>query len=336
MPDASDPHAPNVDGGQERRFSAAEMARLSGVAVRRLNQWHRSGLLPAHRADDGALRYAFRDVVTARTAQALLAAGVRSTHVRRAIDALRAWRPDLHAPLASMRVFSDGGQLLVQVDGNVMEPVSGQLLLALPAGELSAVAARPGRIVQPPPATEPVAWTGQGAFEAGLRAEAAGDDALAVDHYRTALAREPDHPGALLNLGNLHYRREAYDEALALYRAAAAAAPEFPEAHYNLGNVLDDLGQADAAIRCYEDALNLDPTFKAAHFNLALAWEKAGVRAAARRHWQSYLRLEPLGESAEIARSFLADDDEPGAAHGPRPVPSPVPAPSGTDPDDEA
>jgi DNA-binding transcriptional MerR regulator len=120
MPDASPPSA-----GQERRFSAAEMARLSGVPVRRLTQWHRSGLLPAVVGEDGTLRYAFRDVVTARTAQALLGAGVRATHVRRAIDALRAWRPDLHAPLASMRVFSDGGQLLVQVDGNVMEPVSG-------------------------------------------------------------------------------------------------------------------------------------------------------------------------------------------------------------------
>jgi DNA-binding transcriptional MerR regulator len=315
------PEAPSPNAGVERRFSAAEMSRLSGVPVRRLAQWHRSGLLPAEVAADGTLRYAFRDVVTARTAQALLGAGVRATHVRRAIAALRAWRPDLQAPLASMRVFSDGGHLLVQVDGNVMEPVSGQLLLALPAGEITTVAARPGRVVQPTPAAEPAAWTGQGPFEAGLRAESAGDDDLALTHYATALEREPEHPGALLNLGNIHYRREAFEEALSLYRAAAAAAPEFPEAHYNLGNVLDDLGQADAAIRCYEHALSLDPGFKAAHFNLALAWEKAGVRSAARRHWQSYLGLEPAGESADIARSFLADDDAPDAAHGPRPRP---------------
>lgn len=295
-------------GGTERLFSPEEMERLCGVPSRRLRLWDRSGLLPATRHADIGLRYTFRDVVTARTAAALLSKGVRAAQVRRAVDALRAWRPELQAPLASMRVFSESGQLLVQVDGNVMEPVSGQLLLALPAGELSAVVARPGRVVAPAErGADPVAWSAQGAFEAGLRAERAGEAQVAETHYRLALTRDPTHPGALLNLGNLFYGRAELSAALEYYREAVRVAEEFPEAHYNLGNALDDLGQLDGAVRAYERALAHDPEFKAAHFNLALAWEKLGQRGRARRHWQSFLRLEPAGESAEVARSFLAE-----------------------------
>lgn len=292
----------------DRLFSVAEMSRLCGVPVTRLRQWDRSGLLTAARPDGGGPRYAFRDVVTARTAAALLAAGVRSTQVRRAIQALRAWRPELHAPLASMRVFSEGGQLLVQVDGNVMEPVSGQLILALPSGELSAVTARPGR--RAPAEAAPLPWSSQAAFEAGLRAEGLGDTATAESHYRAALARDAEHPGALLNLGNIHYNRGEIREALGYYREAVRVADAFPEAHYNLGNALDDLGQLDAAVHAYEAALDHSPDFKAAHFNLALAWEKLGQRERARRHWLAYVRLEPESESAEIARSFLTDDED--------------------------
>lgn len=301
-------------GGVDRLFTAAEMARLCGVSTPRLRQWDRSGLLPAVRSDDGGRRYVFRDVVAARTAAALLAAGVRATQVRRAVLALRAWRPELHAPLASMRVFSAGGQLLVQVDGNVMEPVTGQLLLALPSGEISSVSARPGARADDAPVTPTAAalpWPGQGAFEAGVRAESAGDSAAAEHHYRAALTRDREHPGALLNLGNLLYNRGEVRAALELYREAVAAAEHFAEAHYNLGNALDDLGQLDAAVHAYEDALALAPEFRAAHFNLALAWEKLGQRSRARVHWSEYVRLEPEGESAEIARSFLAEEDDP-------------------------
>lgn len=308
-------------GGVDRLFSAAEMARLCGVSAPRLRQWDRSGLLPAARSDAGERRYAFRDVVAARTAAALLSAGVRATQVRRAVLALRAWRPELHAPLASMRVFSAGGQLLVQVDGNVMEPVTGQLLLALPSGEISSVSARTGRRTEAAVVgAAPLPWSGQAAFEAGVRAEAADDVGAAEQHYRAALAREREHPGALLNLGNLFYNRGDIRAALDLYREAVRVADAFPEAHYNLGNALDDLGQLDAAVHAYQDALAQAPEFKAAHFNLALAWEKLGQRERARGHWLEYVRLEPEGESAEIARSFLSDEEDAPPEGPPEPV----------------
>lgn len=299
----------------DRLFSLQEVARITGAPAARLRQWDRTQLLSAIRQADGRLRYDFRGLIAVRTALGLLDQGVRSWQVREAIGALRSWRPDVEDPLASLRVFSDGGRLVVRLDGALVEPSSGQLLLALPVGELAQAAADlEGEVVPVQPlrswgSRDPT--DAQGWFEWGLAAEGEdrpGAEARAEHRYRRALALDPDHPGALLNLGNLAYHLNDLDEARDFYRRAAEVAPDYAEAHYNLGNVLDDLHQVDAAASAYREALALAPDFKAAHFNLALVLEKAGDREAARRHWQSYLRLDADGASADVARSFLEDD----------------------------
>ncbi len=299
----------------DRLFTIQEVARITGAPVSKLRHWDRTGLLPAIRQADGRLRYDFRALIAARTASSLLDAGVRPSQVCEAIEALRSWRPDVEDPLASLRVFSDGGRLVVRLDGALVEPTSGQLLLALPVGEMAQAAAEiEGEVVPVEPlhargSRDPV--DAQGWFEWGLSAETEdrpGAEARAEHRYRRSLELDPEHPGALLNLGNLCYHRGDLDEARDLYRRAVLVAPEYAEAHYNLANVLDDLGHVDAAVSTYRDALALAPDFKAAHFNLALVLEKTGDRASARRHWQAYLRLDAEGPSADIARSFLDEE----------------------------
>lgn len=299
----------------DRLFTLQEVARITGAPVAKLRHWDRTQLLPAFRESDGRLRYDFRGLIAARTATSLLEQGVRTSQVRDAIEALKSWRPDVEDPLASLRVFSEGGRLVVRLDGALVEPTSGQLLLALPVGDIAQAAADVEGEVVP---VEPLhAWRSrdpsdaQGWFEWGLAAEGEdrpGAEARAEYRYRRALELDPEHPGALLNLGNIAYHRGELEEARDLYRRATAVAPEYAEAHYNLGNVFDDLGQIDAAATAYRDALALAPGFKAAHFNLALILEKAGDRGAARRHWRDYLRLDGEGPSADVARSFLEDD----------------------------
>jgi tetratricopeptide (TPR) repeat protein len=297
----------------DRLFTIQEVSRITGATVSMLRHWDRTGLLPAIRQPDGRLRYDFRGLIAARTAFGLLEAGVRAAQVREAIEALRSWRPDVEDPLASLRVFSDGGRLVVRLDGALVEPASGQLLLALGVGDIAQAAADlEGEVVPVEPlhvSREPA--DAQGWFEQGLAAEGegrAGSEARAEHRYRRALELDPEHPGALLNLGNLCYHRGDLDAARDLYRRAVLSAPEYAEAHYNLGNVLDDLGSSDAAISAYRESLALAPDFKAAHFNLALVLEKVGDRGSARRHWQAYLRLDAESPSADIARSFLEED----------------------------
>jgi tetratricopeptide (TPR) repeat protein len=296
-----------------RLYSVQEAARLSGADPRQLRRWDRSGLLCAgHRIND-RLRYDFRDLIAIRTAVGLLGAGARTAQVRQALEALRARLPEVEAPLAQLRVVSDNGHVVVQVDGALMEPVSGQILLDLPieealgptGGEVIVDARLERRATSQRVEPDADEW-----FERALESEAEGSATDEVERcYRKALEIDDAHAGALLNLGNLTYSSGRLAESRDLYRRAVAAAPGYAEAHYNLANVLDDLGAPDAAISHYESALELAPSFKAAYFNLALVCEKVGDRDRARPNWLRYLSLDDNSASAEVARRFLEEED---------------------------
>ena len=269
-------------------------------------------MLPASHLDCGSARYDFRDLIAARTAIGLLESGVRARHVREALEALRAIRPDLRDPLASLRVFSEGGKLVVRLDDALVEPVSGQTVLDLRVGELAQAADDiSGNVIDVwSRAQKDTPDTADAWFERGIELEARdSEDSTAERCYQRAIELDPEHPGALLNLGNILYARGDLEPALELYRATAHSAAEYPEAFYNIANVLDDLDRPSEALEAYREALSLAPEFKAAHFNIALVLEKRGERRRARRHWQAYLDLDDESTSADIARSFLADDE---------------------------
>lgn len=297
----------------EALYTIREVARLTGARVGQLRRWDRSGLLPATRSAERPMAYRFQDVIAARTAIGLLEKGLTTRQVREAVEAIRAWRPDVDQPLAALRVFSDQGRLVVRLDERLVEPRSGQLLLALPIGDLKEAAreqsAEVVRVELPQAETPEVATEpedAQGWVALGLMAEEGGEGpAVAAERYRRALEIEPNHPGALLNLGNLVYLSGDLRQARNLYRAATRSAPDYPDAWYNLANVLDDLGHPDAAVGAYTTALELAPEYADAHFNLALLWEKEGHPDKAREHWRHYLLLDPDSASAEIARRFL-------------------------------
>ncbi|MCA9538237.1 MAG: tetratricopeptide repeat protein [Myxococcales bacterium] len=297
---------PGPPSALETLYSQKDVARLTGATLDQLRRWNRTGLLPARSQESGGLWYAFPDVVAARTAIDLIGQGVTARQVREAVETVRDWRPDLAHPLAALRLFSDRGKLVLRLEGDLVEPRSGQLMLDLPVAPLiqaagKVIAVRPVAKVEP--AREPV--DAEGWLEAGLRAEECGDPEAAERAYRKALACDPTYPGALLNLGNLIYARGKTRPACELYRAATRAAPDYPQAWYNLANALDDLGHADAAVRAYATALELDPGYADAHFNLALLWEKQGQREQAGVHWRAYLQLDPDSPSASVARRFL-------------------------------
>jgi len=292
------------------RYTPHQVVRLSGASPDQLRHWDRSGLLPAFRGDSDRPTYGFPDVIAARAAVGLIARGVPTRRVREAVEAVRAWRPQGGHPLAEMRLYEEGGQVVVRLDDTLVEPRSGQVLLELPVGHIAESAAELGgevvtvslRVEEP---TDAQAW-----LEWGLAAEEVGDDDVAQSRYHRALEIEPEHAGVLLNLGNIAYRRGELDPACELYRAATRAEPDYAEAWYNVANVLDDLGHVDSAVQAYEAALSLAPELGDAHFNLALLWEKIGQRARARSHWERYVLLDADSESSRIARGFLSCEED--------------------------
>ena len=122
---------------------------------------------------------------------------------------------------------------------------------------------------------------------------------------RRAGARGGPAHRAIVNLGNLRYRRGDVDEARRQYEVALAVAPDRAEGYYNVGFLLLDGDDARAAVPLFHAALARDPEFPDAYHNLALAYERIGQPDRARPLWRRCLELDPAGAYADDAREGL-------------------------------
>ncbi|MFZ0118736.1 MAG: CHAT domain-containing protein [Pseudonocardiaceae bacterium] len=118
---------------------------------------------------------------------------------------------------------------------------------------------------------------GEEHFQAQRFTEAAGA-------YREALAIEPDHPAALLWLGDVHYRLGAYDLAWAFFEEVLEV-EENPQAWRFLGDSIRGAGGGVERVReCYRQALALDPGYGGAKSALAsLSTEPSPMTAVGQR-----------------------------------------------------
>jgi tetratricopeptide (TPR) repeat protein len=79
--------------------------------------------------------------------------------------------------------------------------------------------------------------------------------------YRAILARYPDDPGAIHQLGVLQGQRGLNDEGIALIRRAIQLVPDFHDAYSNLGFLLGGTRRFDEAQAAFSKALELKPDF---------------------------------------------------------------------------
>ncbi|MFT3707553.1 MAG: tetratricopeptide repeat protein [Archangium sp.] len=117
------------------------------------------------------------------------------------------------------------------------------------------------------------------------------DPPRAIEAYVEAVAADPKHADAHINLGRLLHQCGRLREAEAHYVAALVARPTDTTASYNLAVVLEDLGKLDEAIVRYRETIELDPNVTDAYFNLARLYEKKGEKVSAIRHLKDYRRL---------------------------------------------
>ncbi|MGQ9510735.1 MAG: tetratricopeptide repeat protein [Thermaceae bacterium] len=76
-----------------------------------------------------------------------------------------------------------------------------------------------------------------------------GDKAEAEVAFKEALARDPGHVRALVNLGNLHLERDEVEEAIRFYQEALRVDPDLPQAHHNLAAAYRRKGDLDRAVQ---------------------------------------------------------------------------------------
>src|SRR5258707_6048251 len=121
--------------GATDRFSPEETQRIVGLTGKQLDYWDRLRLV-SPRKEQGSRFYDFGDLIGLRTVKQLVEEGVPANRLRRALAALREKLAQVHAPLAELRVLSDGKDIIVQRGEARLEPLSGQFVLNFETREL--------------------------------------------------------------------------------------------------------------------------------------------------------------------------------------------------------
>lgn len=258
---------------------------MLGIEPARIRSYANKGFLTPEKGPRGELRFGFHDLIVLRTASELTAANVPGRKVRRVLERLREQLPEGRA-LTGVRIAADGERVVVRDGAALWNPESGQSLFDFGVDEITAKTAPLAlRAVEERPAPDAEEW-----FGAGVEAEASSAEE-AIEAYERALAIDPQHADAHVNLGRILHERGSRAAAEKHYRAAVAADPRHDVAWFNLGVALEDLGRTREAVEAYERALALDPENADAHYNLAGIYERRGEKANAVKHLKAYRGL---------------------------------------------
>ncbi|MEM9384435.1 MAG: tetratricopeptide repeat protein [Pseudomonadota bacterium] len=277
-----------------RGYTTREAAQLAAISPDRVRSFARAGLLDAEReAASSQYRYSFRDIVLLRAARELEQAEVPARRIHAALRALRQRLPS-RQPLTGVRITAEGDQVLVREQGKLWQPETGQVTFDFTVHDLAADAA-PLVIASADAAEEDIATTAEDWFILGLDLESVDEADRAIVAYAQAIALDPRHADANINLGRLLHDTGDVRDAEQCYRRALASRPEHPTARFNLGVALEDQGRHAEAIAAYELALARDPNHADTHFNLSRLYELAGDRVTAFRHLRRYRDLTGHG-----------------------------------------
>jgi tetratricopeptide (TPR) repeat protein/S1-C subfamily serine protease len=166
-------------------------------------------------------------------------------------------------------------------------------------GNTAGIVARPvGPIPGPPPVNNP-------------------DYALAIPHIQKrdfdraipllekAIAADPNHVQAQLDLGSVYNEKRLYDKAIPCLKRVTELRPNNALAHNNLGVAYNGKGLYDDAITCFKRAIVLDPDYTVAHTNLGFTYRAKNLvdqaipcfERAAELDPQNVLRHDQLGNA---------------------------------------
>lgn len=116
-------------------------------------------------------------------------------------------------------------------------------------------------------------WTSVVAQTLGfLLQERAGNLDAAISSYQNACNLNPTDISGYLNLGNVFFEKESYDNALVVYKKALEISPYNSRLHCNLGYLYWGKGNINEAIKEYEKAIKYDNTYDIAYNNLGVIY----------------------------------------------------------------
>jgi len=313
-----------------KTYSADQICALINIDRTTLARWEALGLV---RGSDAG--FDFQDIVSLRTIAELVHAGVKPDVIGRSIRRLASILPQTDRPLAQLKLVSEQGGLLAEIEGALVSP-DGQILLNFdeglkPPGHQPSkpwptsdeqTPEHPGRsaaisapAAQTREASAPRCLDALGGseqlvsaddwFERGCELEEARDYPAALAAYRRAVMLQHLFPQAHFNIANVLLALQRPDAAEERFRIALEQDRNLPAAWYNLADVLESSGRVHEAIAALKRALQIAPLYADAHFNLASCYEQVGQLANAAHHWEQYLKLDSTSEWAKVAQQRL-------------------------------
>lgn len=281
-------------------YRREDVRRIADVTERQLRSWEKQGLLEPRES------FGFSDLLALKTLKKLRELHITPKQIQRAITSLKSRLEHIDHPLAQLRITAEGRKITVHLAGDMMEPISGQLLLNFDSKEIEKLRAFPVHTPAAARQTDARERIAEHWFQRGLALEETGAPvAEAVEAYRKAIEANPYASGALVNLGTISFRMRKMKEASDYYNRAMAADPQYPLAHFNLGNLNDEQGNFETARKHYLEAIRLNPRYADAYFNLALLCERNSELLQAIGYWQTYLKLDSTSTWASAARKQL-------------------------------
>jgi tetratricopeptide (TPR) repeat protein len=268
------------------QFGIREVEKLLHLSRSAIHSLIKAGFVSPVRGQRKAYLFSFQDLIVLRTAQALTAAKVPTRRITRSLKALRRNLPEA-MPLSGLAIGADGHRVIVKEGGSRWQAESGQYLLAFD-GDPAAGSMKVIERTEPSLANAPANaadW-----FEKGCALES-DDAAAARSAYEHAIAADPAHLNAHVNLGILLHEAGRLEEAERLYRRALAACGDDALLWYNLGALLTDMDRKPEALQAYEQALKNNPRMADCHYNIALLCEALKRPKQAIRHMAQYRKL---------------------------------------------
>jgi tetratricopeptide (TPR) repeat protein len=162
---------------------------------------------------------------------------------------------------------------------------------------------RPG--AAPPVAQQQQAPAGgQSGGSSGTRAAIL--DEAQVNALKSVASREPSNATPRVQLGNMYFDAERYDEAIKWYEDAVKLSPRDANLSTDLGVSYYYLNQPDRALEQFSRSLTIDPKHAKTLLNLGIvkAFGKQDLQGAAEA-WQQVIALAPNSPEAQAARRAL-------------------------------
>jgi len=135
-----------------------------------------------------------------------------------------------------------------------------------------------------------------------------GDFGTALEAFEAAVARHPDDPDALNNLGQTLVRLDRAADAIPRFALAVQLAPEKWAYRFNLARARGLTSDWAGAVEDYRVADRLFPDDHATLFNLALALRKAGRAAEAMPVLERVMALAPDDPSFALTTARAYDE----------------------------